>query len=93
MVDIQHFQKNADNLISVTLKGRLSTKEFDVFLPHFESEIRHFLGLRVLFDLRELKGWIATSQWRKLSFNSRHRTDLARIAIVGSNRNTRWMER
>ena len=93
MIDIQHLQKNRQDLITVTLKGRLSVEEYDGFRAHFESQIRHLENLFVLFDLRELRGWGLGSRWRKLSFDSNHRTSLARIAIVGPPRKTRWMER
>jgi hypothetical protein len=84
MIDIQHLQKDNRDLIIVTLTGRLTTEEYDVFLPHFESEVRHFTDLLVLFDLREFEGWRAGSLWRKLSFNSNHRTSIEKIAVVGS---------
>ena len=93
VIDIQHLHKNGQDLITVALKGRLSVEEYDVFRAHFESEIRHLENLFVLFDLRELRGWGLGSRWRKLSFDSNHRTSLARIAIVGPPRKTRWMER
>lgn len=93
MIDIQHLQKDNRDLIIVTLKGRLTAEEYDVFLPHFESEIRHFTDLLILFDLSDFEGWQARSLWRKLSFNSNHRTSLAKIAIVGPLRRTRWMEK
>lgn len=33
MIDIQHLQKDNRDLIIVTLKGRLTAEEYDVFLP------------------------------------------------------------
>jgi hypothetical protein len=80
-------------LMVVTFTGRLTAKEYALFLPHFESEIRHYAGLRVLFDLRDLDGWCPSTGWRKLTYDSRQRTDLLKIAIVGSPRRTMWMKR
>lgn len=93
VIDIQYLKKNRQDLITVTLKGRLSAEGYDVFRAHFESEIRHLENLFVLFDLRGLEGWVLGSRWRKLTFDSNHRTSLARIAMVGPPRKTRWMER
>ena len=93
MIDIQHLQKNHHDLIVVTLTGRLSAEEYDIFLPHFESEIRHFTDLFLLFDLREFEGWRAGSLWRKLSFNSNHRTSLSKIALVGTVKAAGWIEK
>ena len=93
MIDIQHLGHCENNLILVKFTGKLTAKEHGIFLAHFESEIRHYKGLRVFFDLREVEGWFPTTGWRKLTFISRHRTDLAKIAIVGSPRRTIWMKR
>ena len=93
MIDIQHLQKHGIDLITVALKGRLTAEEYNIFRAHFESEIRHLENLHVFFDLRMLEGWALGSQWRRLSFDSKHRTSLAKIAIVGPPRKTRWMER
>lgn len=92
MIDIQLLQKGADTLVTCTLQGKLTAREYDIFLPHFESEIRLFTDLRVLFDLTEFKGWCRRTPWRTLSFNSQHRTNVAKIALVGPIRRTRWMK-
>ena len=93
MIDIQLLQKGADTLVICTLQGQLTAREYDVFLPQFESEIRHFTDLRVLFNVTELDGWCRGTPWRTLSFNSRHRTHVAKIAVVGPIYRARWMAR
>lgn len=93
MIDMQLYQKKADTLLLCTLEGRLTQREYAVFLPHFETEIKYFTDLRVFFDLTKFKGWCYGTPWRKLSFDSRHRTHLEKIAIVGPTRRAMWMER
>ena len=53
MIDMQLYQKKADTLLLCTLEGRLNQREYSVFLPNFELEIRHFTDLHVFFDLTE----------------------------------------
>lgn len=91
MIDLEHLQKNEEMLVVVSFSGRLTTLEYKAFLPHFESEIRDFSKLRILFDAREVTGWEVGSLWRKLSFDSNHRTVLVKIAIVGTLEKTRWL--
>ena len=93
MIDMQLYQKKADTLRPCTLEGRLTQREYSVFLPNFESEIGHFTDLRVFFDLTEFDGWCSGTPWRKLSLNSRYRTNLDKIAIVGLTRRALWLER
>ncbi len=54
MIDTKLLQKGADTLVICTLQGQLTAREYHVFLPQFESEIRHFTDLRVLFNVTEL---------------------------------------
>jgi stage II sporulation SpoAA-like protein len=93
MIDMQLFQKEADTLLLCNLEGEVTRQEYSVFIPSFESEIRFIPDLRVFFDLTRFEGWCPGTPWRKLSFNSRHRTHLEKIAIVGLTRRAMWLER
>lgn len=70
-------------MISVLFEGRLTQKEYLVFRPQLESTIRHYEGLRLVFVMDYELSWEPRSMWRKLRFDSRHRTSVARLAVVG----------
>lgn len=83
MIDIQRLQRGSDCLLVVEFDGRLTEREHKVFLPHFESEIRHHKDLRLLFLLADRMVWDVDSSWRRLRFDSRHRTSILKLAVVG----------
>lgn len=93
MIDVQHFQHDADNILVVNLSGELTKAQYRVAFPHLESELGSYQKLRLLFDVRKLEGWEANTCWKNLSFNSRHRTDLQKIAVLGEQRWKAWLSR
>lgn len=93
MIKVEYLQNDWSGLIVATFKGRLTTEEHETFLSQFESEIRQHAGVPVLFDVRDFQGWRAGSPWRKLSFDFSHRTNLPRIAIVGSLRRAEFIRK
>ena len=88
MIEINQYQRCDLTLITVTMSGRLTERELRVFAPHFESEIRHFKNLRLLFQLGSDLSWEPRSNWRYLSFDSHHHVSVARLGIVAQER--RW---
>ena len=83
MIDIHLFTRGTHSLIAVKLEGLLTQAEYQVFLSHFESEIRHHADLRLFFEFEVNLSWEARSCWRSLKFDSRHRTSIAKMAVVG----------
>lgn len=92
MIDFQYSQLDGKTLIQVSLSGRLTQREYAVFKPHFESEIRHYTNLRLLFDLDNSLSWDPRSCWRFLRFDSRNRSSIHKLAIIGPAPNWhRWL--
>lgn len=93
MIDIQHFQHDADNSLVIDLKGELTTEQYKVAFPQLESELASHKRLRLLFDLRNLDGWGLNVHWKNLNFDSRHNTDVQKMAILGSRKWRLWLRR
>lgn len=92
MIDISLFSHGNHSLMTVKLTGRLTQSEYQVFLPHFESEVRHYVELRLLFELDSALEWEPRSRWRSLRFDSQHRTNISRLAIVGGDKHwSTWL--
>ncbi len=91
MIDIQHFQRGADSIFTISLKGELTTKQYQVAFAHLESEMRAYQKLRLLFDLRSFQGWGKAKCWEDLSFNSSHRTNVSKIAAFGEAKWREWL--
>ena len=50
MIVIENFSRGSESLMTVTLEGQLKESQYLQFLSHFESEVRHHKGLKLLFD-------------------------------------------
>lgn len=90
MIEIQHLQRNEENLLHVALSGKLTTREFEVFFAQLESDLGALSNLRVVFELGDVS-WQRRSGWTRLSFDSRHRTDIRKLAIIGDLSQSEWM--
>ena len=93
MIDFEKLQSGTRNLFVLRAKGRLSEREFRVTFPQIESDLGSYQNLLVLFDLQDLEGWDAGSRWKSLRFDSRHKTDVERVGLVGDRRWERWIRR
>lgn len=94
MIDIQIFERGGETMMFVNLSGRLTQMEYAVFLPHFESEVRHHKGLRLMFDLNAQLSWEPRSCWRRLKFDSRQQTHISKLAVLGGGLDWyRWLSR
>ncbi len=82
MIDVQHYARESEDMLCVTFQGKLTQQEYLVFRPHLESTIRHYENLRLVFVMDANLRWDARSMWRELKFNSRHRSSIARLAVV-----------
>jgi hypothetical protein len=92
VIEMEQYRRGENTIITVTMKGRLTERELRVFKPHFESEIRHHKGLRLLLQLDRGLSWEPRSNWRNLSFDSRHHVSVSRLAIVAEERAWRqWL--
>ena len=93
MIESENLQNGNQNLFVIRLRERLTEREYRVGFPQIESDLGSYMNLFVLLDLRELEGWETGARWKSLRFDSKHRTDVKRIAMVGGRRLERWIRR
>jgi hypothetical protein len=79
-------QHERDNIYRVELTGSLQKADFDRSQEQLAGEIGRIGPVRLLFLLREFKGWAREGDWNDLSFYVRHGDSIERIAIVGPER-------
>ena len=91
MIVIENFSRGSESLMTVTLEGQLKESQYLQFLSHFESEVRHHKGLKLLFDLDKALRWEARSRWRSLKFDSHHHTSSSQLAVVGNDEWQKWL--
>jgi len=93
MIECENLQNGCGNLMLVRAEGTLSEREYRVSVPQIESDFSSHNHLLVLFDLEGLEGWDNGSRWKSLKFDSRHRTDVRAVGLLGSKKWERWIRK
>ena len=84
---IQLKEENGGKLLNVHVSGKLTSADYDHFIPEFERLVGLHGKLRVLFDMTDFHGWDAGALWADTKFAIKHFADIERIAMVGE---TKW---
>lgn len=75
--------ENGGAILSVRASGKLSTADYEHFVPEVERLIRQQGKLRLLFDMHDFHGWEAGALWEDMKFDVKHFKDIERLAMVG----------
>ena len=76
-------------VVRIAVTGKLTTDDYDRFLPEIERAIALPGELRILLTLHDFHGWTAGALWEDLKFDIKHFNDINRLAIVGE---SKWQE-
>ena len=72
-----------ENLIEVTLTGKLTAADYEAFTPRTEALLERFGKVRMVVILRDFHGWTAGALWEDVKFDAEHFADVDRLAVVG----------
>ena len=70
-------------VLTVRVSGKLTTGDYERFVPEVEALIRQHGKMRVLFEMHDFHGWKAGALWEDLKFGLEHFRDIERLAMVG----------
>lgn len=84
---IQLNEEDGGKLLNVHVSGKLTSADYEHFVPEFERLVGQHGKLRVLFDMTDFHGWDAGALWADTKFAIHHFADISRIAMVGE---TKW---
>lgn len=84
---IQLTEEDGGKLLNVHVSGKLTSADYDHFVPEFERLVGLHGKLRVLFDMTDFHGWDVGALWADTKFAIKHFADIERIAMVGE---TKW---
>jgi hypothetical protein len=73
----------------LTLSGKLTTEDYEAFVPLVDLQIEEHGKVRMLVHLDDFHGWTVGAVWQDTKFAARHFADIERLAIVGD---SRWEE-
>jgi hypothetical protein len=76
-------EKDGGKQFEVTVEGKLTKKDYAVFVPKFEEAVKENGKLRVLFQMVDFHGWEAGAMWADIKFDLKHFKDIERLAMVG----------
>ena len=88
-MSIQINEKNGGKYLIVHVSGKLTTTDYELFVPEFERLVREHGKLRILFDMTSFHGWETGAVWEDIKFDIDHFADIERLAMVGE---TRWQK-
>jgi hypothetical protein len=77
--------------LEVDLHGKLSREDYEKVIPDTERLIRQHGKIRVLVTMHEFEGWDAGALWEDAKWETRHFTDIEKLAIVGEESWQKWM--
>ncbi len=84
------FQEVKAKIVSVKASGKLTDEDYDEFVPWMEKLIERYGRLRMLFEMEDFRGWDAHGAWDEFKFESKHKKDLKRVAVVGDKKWEEW---
>ena len=80
---IQLNEESNGKLLIVQVSGKLSKEDYELFVPEFERLVQKHGKLRIFFDMTDFHGWEASALWADIRFDTKHFSDIERIAMVG----------
>jgi hypothetical protein len=79
-------EKKDGKLLEVTVSGKLTHEDYQLFGPLFERLVKKHGKLRVLFEMVDFHGWEGAALWEDIRFDVKHFFHIERIAMVGDKR-------
>jgi len=76
-------EENGGKLLAVHVSGKLTTVDYNQFVPEFERLVLQHGKLDALFDITHFHGWDAAALWEDIKFDLKHLSNFKRLAIVG----------
>ena len=77
--------------VEIAMVGKLTHEDYELFVPMIDNAMKYTpdMKMNMLFDMRELDGWELQAGWDDFKFGLNHRSDFAKLALVG---NRKWQE-
>lgn len=76
-------EESDGGLVHVNISGKLSRKDYEVFVPVIERLISEQGKVRMLIEMHDFHGWTAAALWEDIKFDAKHYADIERLALVG----------
>jgi hypothetical protein len=79
---IRLVESNGGRVLEVRVTDKLTPQDYQRFMPEFDSLVKQFGKISMLFEMVNFHGWDGTF-WEDLGFHLKHFSDIERLAMVG----------
>jgi len=76
-------------VLVIRLGGKLTTADYERFVPEVERLIRRHGKVRMLIQMHDFHGWHLSALWDDIKFDLKHFAHIERLALVGE---SKWEE-
>ena len=80
---IEFQEEVGGKLLIISVTGMLTGEYYKSFVPKVEELIQKFGKIRIVFEMRDFRGWDAGALWEDIKFNIRHFSGIESLALVG----------
>lgn len=84
-------EKLDGKILEVSVSGKLTDQDYQLFVPEFGRLAKQHGKIRVLFEMSQFHGWEVKAAWDDLKLGVKHYRDIERLAMVGENSWQQWM--
>src|SRR5947209_3637656 len=85
-MSVELHEEAAGKVLAVTPTGKLTTADYERFVPEVERLIKQHGKLPLLVRMHDFHGWEAGALWQDLKFDRKHFADIERLALVGESK-------
>lgn len=79
-------EENEGKLVQVTISGKLTKDNYEVFTPVVERLIKKHGKISMLIEMHDFHGWTAGAAWEDIKFDAKHYHDIEKLALVGESK-------
>jgi hypothetical protein len=90
-MSLEFAEQNNGRVVSVRVSEKLVKEDYERFVPEVERLIDAHGKIRVLFEMHDFHGWVASALWEDIKFDVKHFNDIERVAMVGEKKWQQWM--
>lgn len=88
---IELIEHSHDDVLAVTMTGKLHDEDYKHFVPLVEQAIEEHGKVKLLAQFHDFHGWDLKAVWEDIKFSTKHCNDIERIAMVGESKWQEWM--
>ncbi|WP_052056044.1 STAS/SEC14 domain-containing protein [Myxosarcina sp. GI1] len=83
--------ESSGNVVGIKVSEQLTEQDYQTLVPLLEKAIGEHEKIRLLRDMDDFEGWSLDALWQDLKFDSEHKNNIERLALVGDKQWEKWI--